>query len=148
MGTREEIEQRTSDSLLGYIEDRYHIIGLVGIVVAMFAMRIQTYSNFIRDGEVFFSGNDAWYHFREVVYITEHWPTPIPFDPWTGFPTGQWVGQFGTLYDQLIATIALIIGLGSPSEALREAWGTARCDCVITPSRHIPAAHARRGSRS
>ena len=118
MGTREEIEQRISGSLLGYIEDRYHIIGLVGIVVAMFAMRIQTYSNFIRDGEVFFSGNDAWYHFREVVYITEHWPTPIPFDPWTGFPTGQWVGQFGTLYDQLIATIALIIGLGSPSEAL------------------------------
>ena len=115
MGTREEIEQQISGSLLGYIEDRYHIIGLVGIVVAMFAMRIQTYSNFIRDGEVFFSGNDDWYHFREVVYIIAHWPTPIPFDQWTGFPTGKWVGMIGTLYDQLIATIGIVIGRGLPS---------------------------------
>jgi Uncharacterized membrane protein, required for N-linked glycosylation len=79
---------------------------------------MQTYSNFIRDGEVFFSGNDAWYHFREVMYITEHWPSPIPFDAWTGFPYGKWVGQFGTLYDQIIATIALILGVGTPTQTL------------------------------
>ncbi|ERG91041.1 MAG: oligosaccharyl transferase, archaeosortase system-associated, partial [Haloquadratum walsbyi J07HQW1] len=62
--------------------------------------------------------NDAWYHFREVMYITEHWPSPIPFDAWTGFPYGKWVGQFGTLYDQIIATIALLLGVGTPTQTL------------------------------
>jgi dolichyl-diphosphooligosaccharide--protein glycosyltransferase len=42
----------------------------------------------------------------------------MPFDPWTYFPYGTSTGQFGTLYDQLIATAALAIGLGSPSQQL------------------------------
>ncbi len=84
----------------------------------MFAWRMQSYSNFIRNGEVYFSGNDAWYHFREVMYTVKHWPSTIPFDPWTYFPYGTFVGQFGTLYDQIVATVALVLGLGSPSQAL------------------------------
>ncbi|ERG94884.1 MAG: hypothetical protein J07HQW2_01326, partial [Haloquadratum walsbyi J07HQW2] len=108
MGSRSKSNNKNDQSLLDTLTDWYHIPVLLLIVGVMFAIRAQTYSNFIRDGEVFFSGNDAWYHLREVTYITKHWPSPIPFDAWTGFPYGQWVGQFGTLYDQIIATIALL----------------------------------------
>jgi len=75
MGSRSKTDNRSDQSLLDILTDWYHLPVLLLIVGAMFAIRMQTYSNFIRDGEVFFSGNDAWYHFREVMYITDHWPS-------------------------------------------------------------------------
>lgn len=84
----------------------------------MFWVRMQNYSNFLRNGEVYFSGNDAWYHLRETNYIVRNFPSSMPYDIWTGFPIGNFVGQFGTLYDQLIALVALVIGLGSPTDTL------------------------------
>jgi len=111
------IEDR-NQSILDLVENWYHVPTLLLTVIVMTAIRLQSYSNFIRDGEVFFSGNDAWYHYREVVYTVQNWPSTMPFDPWTNFPYGTFVGQFGTLYDQIVATAALIVGLGSPSPEL------------------------------
>ncbi|WP_256545648.1 oligosaccharyl transferase, archaeosortase A system-associated [Halobellus inordinatus] len=118
MGSRSATDDGGGQSILNLVEGWYQVPALLLIVVVMFAWRMQSYSNFIRNGEVYFSGNDAWYHFREVMYTVKHWPSTIPFDPWTYFPYGTFVGQFGTLYDQLVATAALIIGLGSPSQEL------------------------------
>ncbi|MFD1685871.1 oligosaccharyl transferase, archaeosortase A system-associated [Halobellus litoreus] len=118
MGSRSEADDGGGKSVLGIVEDWYQVPALLLVVVAMFAIRIQSYSNFIRDGEVFFSGNDGWYHYREVMYTVQNWPSTMPFDPWTGFPYGAFAGQFGTLYDQIVATIALVVGLGSPSPEL------------------------------
>ncbi|MFA1612256.1 oligosaccharyl transferase, archaeosortase A system-associated [Halobellus rubicundus] len=118
MSSRSETDDRGGQSVLNIVEDWYQMPALLLVVVVMFAWRMQSYSNFIRNGEVYFSGNDAWYHFREVVYAAKHWPFTIPFDPWTYFPYGTFVGQFGTFYDQVVATAALIVGLGSPSQAL------------------------------
>src|SRR6056297_2358439 len=114
----ERREDYDTPSVLERFEDCYHAPALLVVMVAMLAIRLQSYSRFIRDGEVFFSGNDAWYHLREVNYTVRHWPFTIPFDPWTNFPYGTSVGQFGTLYDQLIATAALVVGLGDPSTEL------------------------------
>ncbi|MFB6197669.1 MAG: STT3 domain-containing protein, partial [Halobacteriaceae archaeon] len=118
MDSRSETADGGDQSVLDIIEGWYQIPVLLLVVVVMFALRMQSYTNFIRNGEVYFSGNDAWYHFREVMYTVKHWPRTIPFDPWTNFPYGTFVGQFGTLYDQIVATVALIIGLGSPSQEL------------------------------
>ncbi len=82
----------------------------------MFWVRFIPYDRLFRDGEFFFIGNDAFYHFRSTNYVIENWPFTMPFDPWTHYPYGTQVGQFGTIFDQLIATLALIIGLGNPSE--------------------------------
>jgi len=100
------------------VRDLYHVPALLAVVVFMLWIRLQSYSNFIRDGEVYFNGNDAWYHLRQVEYTVANWPATMPWDPWTYYPFGTDSGQFGTLYDQLIATAALVVGLGSPSEAL------------------------------
>jgi dolichyl-diphosphooligosaccharide--protein glycosyltransferase len=105
-------------SVVGTLRDWIEIPVLLVIVAGMLWIRLRSYSNFLRDGQVYFSGNDAWYHLREVRYVVRHWPFTMPFDPWTNFPTGTFVGQFGTLYDQIVATVALIVGLGSPSPDL------------------------------
>ncbi|MFW5937495.1 MAG: oligosaccharyl transferase, archaeosortase A system-associated, partial [Halanaeroarchaeum sp.] len=52
---------------------------------------------------------------RQVTYTVQNYPSTSPFDPWTNFPLGTHAGQFGTLFDQLIATAALIVGLGDPT---------------------------------
>jgi len=105
-------------SLRGSLEDWYHVPALLLAMAWMFWVRMQSYSDFIQNGQVYFSGNDAWYHLRQSTYSTLQFPGVMPFDPWTGFPVGRFAGQFGTLFDQLVALVALIVGLGSPSEAL------------------------------
>ncbi|WP_224269119.1 oligosaccharyl transferase, archaeosortase A system-associated [Haloprofundus salinisoli] len=119
MSHRTESVEETEDSYLERLEDWYHVPALLGVVAVMLYIRLQGYGNyFAEDGTVVFSGNDAWYHLREVEYTVRHWPFTMPFDPWTYFPYGTYQGQFGTLYDQIVATAALILGLGSPSDQL------------------------------
>lgn len=116
----EQVEDSTdtSESVLDALEDWYHVPVLAAAMAFMLWVRLQSYGRYVRDGEVFFSGNDAWYHLRQVEYTVQHWPSTMPFDPWTYFPFGTSVGQFGTLFDQLIATAALVVGLGDPSNQL------------------------------
>jgi len=111
-------QSQGSSSVVDLFFDWYHIPVLVLVVAAMLAIRLQEYDAFIRDGAVYFSGNDAWYHLRQVEYTVRHWPFTMPYDPWTYFPYGTNAAQFGTLYDQLVATAALVVGLGSPSSDL------------------------------
>jgi len=116
----EQVEDSTdtSGSVLDALEDWYHVPVLAAAMAFMLWVRLQSYGRYVRDGEVFFSGNDAWYHLRQVEYTVQNWPATMPFDPWTYFPFGTSVGQFGTLFDQLIATAALVVGLGDPSNQL------------------------------
>ncbi len=114
----EQVEESSAldNSVLDYVEDWYHVPALALLLGFMLWVRLQSYDNFTVNGEVFFSGNDAWYHLRQVQYTVNNWPATMPFDPWTYYPYGTSVGQFGTLYDQLVATAALIVGLGDPSQ--------------------------------
>ncbi|MGM0448125.1 MAG: oligosaccharyl transferase, archaeosortase A system-associated, partial [Methanobacteriota archaeon] len=36
-------------------------------------------------------------------YLLENWPNTLPYDVWTGFPFGTNAGQFGTLWDHIMA---------------------------------------------
>ncbi|WP_248906958.1 oligosaccharyl transferase, archaeosortase A system-associated [Halocatena marina] len=94
----------------------YHVPVLVLLIAFMFWNRARMWEKFVTNDRVYFSGNDAWYHLRQTTYTVHNWPTTMPFDPWTNFPAGTASGQFGTFYDQIVATVALIIGLGSPSQ--------------------------------
>ncbi|PSP37081.1 hypothetical protein BRC66_06680, partial [Halobacteriales archaeon QH_2_66_30] len=78
--------------------------------------RIRNWENFVVDGEVIPAANDPWYHMRSTEYAVRNFPTNMAFDPWTQFPFGTFAAQFGTLFDQVIAFFALIVGLGSPSQ--------------------------------
>ncbi|PSQ45955.1 oligosaccharyl transferase, archaeosortase A system-associated [Halobacteriales archaeon SW_7_68_16] len=109
-------ETASSESVLATF-GRWYTVPAVGAIMAfMLWVRLQAMDRFVRGGDVFFAGNDAYYHFRAVSYTVRNFPSTITYETWTRFPTGTYVGQFGTLFDQLIATAALIVGLGSPSD--------------------------------
>ena len=101
-----------------FIEKWCAEISLILIFLFMFWTRMRAYPSYFFNDQIYLAGNDPWYHLRTVTYTIHHWPFTMPFDPWTNFPYGTQVGQFGTLYDQIVATFALIIGLGSPSAEL------------------------------
>ena len=103
-------------SVFDRLREVYHIPLLALAVLFAAWVRTRGWQQYVTDDGVLFASNDPWYHYRAVQYTVEHWPFTIGFDPWTGYPEGVAVGQFGTLFDQLIATAALVIGLGSPSE--------------------------------
>lgn len=97
----------------------WHIYALLIIFVFTLYTRIQGANRLITEnGNFALLGNDSWYHYRATMYSVENWPFVLGVDPKTGYPTGAEVGTFGTLYDQLHATVAHIIGLGSPSPEL------------------------------
>ncbi|XVH31360.1 oligosaccharyl transferase, archaeosortase A system-associated [Haloferacaceae archaeon DSL9] len=90
---------------------------ILGVLfVFMLWTRTLAYDRFVRqDGSIALAGVDPWYHYRTTVYTIEHWPATMPYETFSNYPFGTSVGHFGTLFDQLIATAALVIGLGNPS---------------------------------
>lgn len=111
------------DKLRDIVEEQldsyWHVYALSIIFVFTLYTRIQSASRLITEnGNFALLGNDSWYHYRATMYSVENWPFVLGVDPKTGYPTGAEVGTFGTLYDQLHATVAYIVGLGSPSPEL------------------------------
>ena len=98
----------------------YHVPVLLGVFAFMLWTRLQSYGNFVRNGEVYFRGNDPWYHFRETMYIMQNYPNRMPFDVWTGFPLGNQAGQFGTLWDHIMVVSIWIARpiMGSTEEVM------------------------------
>ncbi|MWG35714.1 oligosaccharyl transferase, archaeosortase A system-associated [Halomarina oriensis] len=105
-----------ADSVLGRVRELYHIPAVALLLAFMLWNRVKTWENFSSNGEFLFRGNDAWYHLRQTSYTVQNFPFTMPFDPWTNFPTGTASGQFGTLFDQLVALGALVLGLFMPQD--------------------------------
>jgi len=115
-------------ALVDWLAKYYHYPVLLVVIGFALWNRVRNYSNFIVDGNVLYSGNDAWYHMRSTEYVINNFPETMPFDPWTFFPQGTANSQFGTIFDQLIALAALVVGVGSPSQ------GTGRFVLLISPA--------------
>ncbi len=73
------------------------------------------YDQVFVNGSVWFRGTDAWYHMRLVDNLLHHFPHRIFFDPYTFYPHGVIVG-WPPFFDWLVAGIAWLVGLGSPSQ--------------------------------
>jgi len=107
-----------SDTSTGehWLDQYAHVPILLVLAAYTCWTRVGGWRRFVADGQVLFQSNDAWYHYREVSYTVRHFPRTMPFDPWTAYPTGTDVGQFGTIFDQTMALAALVAGAGSPNE--------------------------------
>ncbi|VTT88172.1 transmembrane oligosaccharyl transferase [Halorubrum sp. DM2] len=103
MSAQTDTDEDGGDAPLDVLKRWYHVPLLLGAVAFMLWTRLRSYGNFVRNGEVYFRGNDPWYHLRETTYLMENWPNTLPFDPYTGFPFGRTAGQFGTLWDHIMA---------------------------------------------
>jgi len=112
----EQVDVGSSESVVDLAQRWYHVPALAVMMLYMLWVRFQSYDSVVRDDSVYFIGNDAYYHYRETMFAVENWLSTMPFDPWTQFPFGTSTGQFGTLFDQLIAAGILLLGLGSPGD--------------------------------
>ncbi len=74
-------------------------------------------SIFLSNGFVKFTSNDPWYHMRTLNVLLENYPNRMYFNPMTNYPYGSYI-HFGPLFDQMMAIISLILGLGNPSPDL------------------------------
>ena len=120
MSQQQDPSEGSDRSPLDLLERWFHVPALVGVLAVMLWTRTRSYGNFVQNGEVYFRGNDPWYHLRETTYLMENWPTTLPFDPYTGFPFGRTAGQFGTLWDHIMAVGIWVAGpiMGGPEEVM------------------------------
>ena len=72
---------------------------------------------FLPNGFVKFTTNDAWYHMRTLNVLLENYPNRMFFNPMTNYPYGSYI-HFGPLFDQMMALISLVLGMGNPSPEL------------------------------
>lgn len=112
----EHVAEGTESSILETLKRWYHI-PLIGVVMLfMYWVRTRPRDNFTYEGgSPMLSGVDSYYQWRTIEWTAENFPNTLPYEVYTGFPSGTYVGQFGTLFDQLIVTVAMIVGLGDPS---------------------------------
>jgi oligosaccharyl transferase (archaeosortase A-associated) len=111
-------DSAAGDVALGAVKRWYHVPVLAGLVIFMFWSRFQNYDAFTREGDgVWLQAVDSWYHWRATNWMVENVPWTLSYETWTGFPDGISPGQFGTLFDQIVVTVAMGFGLGSPSES-------------------------------
>ncbi len=96
------------------------LILFAGIALAI-RVGIYYHAVFMHD-YVAFVENDAWYHMRLVDATVKHFPSRIWFDPYLVHPGGDAVNP-GPFLDWIIASAALIIGLGAPSPRLVDVVG-------------------------
>ena len=97
--------------------EKYIPHAVIAIIIAYMAwIRTLPYSDAVSEDRIYFSANDPWYHVRVVEYLVENYPAVLSFDPWTYFPYGSVTSTgYSGLFDQIIATVAIIVGLGDPS---------------------------------
>lgn len=94
----------------------------LALAIPAVVVRCLNWSRNFVGGEVRFEGLDAYYHMRRILLTIEHWPRLPDFDYYINFPYGAEVVFWGPAFDWLLATMALILGLGSPSEVAVERW--------------------------
>ncbi|AGB15608.1 putative membrane protein, required for N-linked glycosylation [Halovivax ruber XH-70] len=106
-----------AEDVVAFVERYGHLAAVGLLMVFMLWTRLLNFGAFRDQEGVAFSGVDSWYHWRTTEWTTENFPWTMPYEVYTGFPDGNYVGQFGTLFDQLVAAVAMIIGLGSPTQS-------------------------------
>jgi dolichyl-diphosphooligosaccharide--protein glycosyltransferase len=101
-------------------ERRRILTALIIIAVVAFLGRVvgnwQTIFN-NGSGDIWFRGNDAWYHWRLIENMAANWPRNMLFDPFTGYPEGA-VVVVAPLLSWIVVGIGKLLAFGAPSEHL------------------------------
>ena len=91
-------------------------VAIIGFV-ALWVRTLPSDTVFLSNGFVKFATNDAWYHMRTLNVLLENYPSRMFFNPMTNYPYGSYI-HFGPLFDQMMALISLVLGMGNPSPEL------------------------------
>ncbi len=106
------------------IQGRWTIGALLGIAIAALTLRLSSLSTVFYQGSIRFLEPDAYYHMRRITHAAEHFPDIILHDSYINYPYGFEIG-WPPLFDQTIAAVAWVSGLGNPGKELIELVGAA-----------------------
>jgi len=94
-------------------------------MVVSFLLRVlPAYTNVFTPDGINFQEGDPWFHVRTVQNLLAHFPWRSGFDPYAVYPGGSNLPT-GPFWDYLMATVAWILGAGSPGFGTAErvaAW--------------------------
>lgn len=117
------------------IEKRpWTLVALLSLI-ALGLRVIPQFDSVFQESFVNFQETDAWFHVRTVESLVRHFPWRPAVDAYLGPGAAQGVAT-GPFYDWLLAGLAMIAGLGNPSEALVHtiaAWYPAVLGACIVP---------------
>jgi oligosaccharyl transferase (archaeosortase A-associated) len=88
---------------------------LVFTGVALYLRVAFVYGDVFTPNWIKFTGNDAYFQMRLVDTIVNNFPHLANFDPYLQFPGGMVLNNIH-LFNWLLASIAWVVGLGSPTE--------------------------------
>jgi len=93
----------------------WHALALfVFFCAALFLRSYFAFDRVFTPEYVNFQENDPWYHVRAIEHLIENFPHRLTWDPYALHPGGQHVAV-GPFFDWVAASIALVLGAGSPS---------------------------------
>ncbi|NJD76639.1 MAG: oligosaccharyl transferase, archaeosortase A system-associated [Candidatus Methanoperedens sp.] len=98
------------------------VIYLLIIILISLIVRLFTYSQVFEQGRIVFLETDPYYHMWRVFSYIGMFPKTFLFDPYINYPYGATVG-WPPLFDQGIALLSIIVGLGKPDVHLVELTG-------------------------
>jgi oligosaccharyl transferase (archaeosortase A-associated) len=105
-------ELKTDLIIPSYYNYIFGILLIAAFALSLYLRAVMPYDSVFRNGVVAFASDDAVFHMRLVENTLYNFPHRITFDSFTLYPYGS-VLHWGPLWTQLIATISLIVGLGS-----------------------------------
>ncbi|MGA9189285.1 MAG: STT3 domain-containing protein, partial [Methanosarcina sp.] len=115
MGSRDRPVSSFKDKMMSSLP--YTLaVAIIGFV-SLWIRTLSSDSVFLPNGVVKFASNDPWYHMRTLNVLLENYPNRMFFNPMTNYPYGSYI-HFGPLFDQMMALISLVLGLGNPSSEL------------------------------
>ncbi len=99
-----------------------HSFLLILIILTGFIARLFTYPQVIEQGRIVFLETDPYYHMWRVFSYIDTFPKTFLFDGFINYPYGAFVG-WPPFFDQVIASISIILGSGKPGAYLVESVG-------------------------
>lgn len=111
-GSKSKKEKANESMEPPYLNYVFGFLLLAIFVLSLYLRTVMPYDSVFRDGVVAFASDDSVFQMRLVESTLFNFPHRIVFDPWSLYPFGSLL-HWGPLWTQLIATISLIVGLGS-----------------------------------
>lgn len=88
----------------------YEVPFLAAVVWFSWTARMKSFAPNVTSEHVYFVGTDPYYHFRVILATVANFPRTLRYDPFTHYPNGTGTGQFGSLFDQGAAALAILLG--------------------------------------
>lgn len=82
--------------------------------ISYYIRAVMPHDSVFQRGVVGFAADDAVFHMRLVENTIANFPHRLVYDAFTRYPFGEYL-HWGPLFDQMIATLAMLAGLGNPT---------------------------------